>query len=216
MRLAGWILPVSKYVERKAQVIAPQTRRKLIYNCVTLDNPVESSSIKTDTVLTVGLISNERTFYIKGIDTFIEVARLLPGFSFQVVGINRSKLAHKLGNLPSNLTLFEKVDPQELIAFYKNAKIYCQLSRSESFGISIAEAMKFGAFPIVTNEGGMPEVVGIAGVVVKRDPREITKLIEARILKEGAPYEINIRMQAGKFFTQKQRDESLIKLINSD
>ncbi|MEI7829268.1 MAG: glycosyltransferase family 4 protein [Prolixibacteraceae bacterium] len=216
MRLASWILPVSKYVERKAQIIAPRTRCKMIYNCVSLDNPGDPTSIKTDTVLTVGLISNERTFYTKGIDTFIEVARLLPGLSFQVVGINRLKLEHKLGNLPSNLALFEKVNPQELTAFYKNAKIYCQLSRSESFGVSIAEAMKFGAFPVVTNEGGMPEIVGITGAVVNRDLRGIANLIEDRILKEGAPYEIDIRMQVGKFFSQKQRQESLFSVINSD
>jgi glycosyltransferase involved in cell wall biosynthesis len=216
MRMAGWILPVSKFVERKAHIIAPHTKCKMIYNCVSIDNPGEPSSTKTDTILTVGLISNERTFYIKGIDTFIEVARLLPGFKFEVVGINRSKLDHKLGNLPTNLTLFEKVNPQELISFYKNAKIYCQLSRSESFGLSIAESMKFGAFPIVTNEGGMTEVVGNAGAVVNRDPHEIAELIEKRILKEGAPFEIDIRMQVGKLFTQKQRAESLMRIINSD
>ncbi len=215
MRLATIILPVSGYVARRAKVIAPHTRQKMIYNCVTLENKAITSVLKTDTILTVGMIDNERTFYLKGIDTFIETARLLPGFRFEIVGINKNKLAHKLGNLPVNLTLHERVKQEELIAFYQNAKIYCQLSHSESFGVAIAEAMNFGAFPIVTNEGGMPEVVGAVGAVVERDPQTIANLIKDRILKDGYPDENSIRMQVKKTFTARIRTELLTKLINT-
>ena len=106
--MASFILPVSGHVDRKAKAIAPFTKRTMVYNCVTLESPDETSTFKTDTILTVGLINNERTFYLKGIDTFIETARLLPGFRFEIVGINQSKLAHKLGNLPLNISLYNK------------------------------------------------------------------------------------------------------------
>jgi len=215
MRLATYILPVSYYVDRKAHVIAPLTKRKMIYNCVTLDNTAGTFPVKTDTILTVGLINNDRTFYLKGIDTFIETARLLPGFKFEIVGINQSKLAHKLGNLPLNISLFEKVKQNELIDFYKNAKVYCQLSRSESFGVSILEAMTFGEFPLVTREGGMPEVVGDFGTVVERDPRLIADLIEHRILRDGIPDAAAIEMHIEKLFTKKLRAESLLLLIDT-
>ena len=214
MRFADCILPVSGYVDRKAKVIAPRAQRKMIYNCVSLEDTPVNGLHKTDTVLTVGLIDNERTFYLKGIDTFIETARLLPGFRFEIVGINRSKLGHKLGNLPGNITLYNKVKPKELSAFYLYAKIYCQLSRSESFGVSIAEAMSYGDFPIVTQEGGMPEVVGSAGAVVARDPQTIAKLISERLLKDGYPDEDTIRLQVVKLFTREQRAESLLKLLD--
>lgn len=215
MRLASSILPVSNYVDRKAGVIAPLTKRKMIYNCVTLDNPTGAFPAKTDTILTVGLINNDRTFYLKGIDTFIETARLLPGFKFEIVGIDHSKLSHKLGNLPINITLFEKVKQDKLIAFYQNAKVYCQLSRSESFGVSILEAMTFGEFPIVTREGGMPEVVGDFGSVVTRDPQAIAELIEHRILKDGIPDATAIEMHIEKLFTKKLRADSLLILIDN-
>ena len=32
MKMADWILPVSNYVDRKARVIAPHTKRRMIYN----------------------------------------------------------------------------------------------------------------------------------------------------------------------------------------
>ena len=217
MRMATCLLPVSNYVDRKTSVIAPLTKRKMIYNCVTFDNSMKTEfpAGKSDTILTVGLINNDRTFYLKGIDTFIETARLLPGFKFEIVGINQSKLAYKLGNLPLNLTLFDKVSHEALIGFYKNAKVYCQLSRSESFGLSILEAMTFGNFPIVTREGGMPEVVGDFGTVVDRDPQQIAEQIEHRILRDGVPDSAAIHKHIEKLFTKKLRTDSLLQVIDN-
>jgi glycosyltransferase involved in cell wall biosynthesis len=113
------------------------------------------------------------------------------------------------------MTLYDKVEPEKLIDFYKNAKVYCQLSRSESFGVSILEAMTFGEFPVVTREGGMPEVVGDFGSVVERDPKLIAELIEHRILKDGIPNAAAIEMHIEKLFTKKLRAESLLQIIDT-
>lgn len=215
MRMADCILPVSGFVDRRAKVIAPQTKRELIFNCVNLEEQHQATSSRTDTILTVGLITNERTFYLKGIDTFLETARLLPGFRFEIVGIDPAKLYYQLGNLPMNVSLYGKIKPEELIAFYRNAQIYCQLSRSESFGISLAEAMYFGNYPIVTNEGGMPEVVGETGCIMKRDPQAIADKIKERILRIGPPDEEMLRNQVVRSFSKEKRYESLLRLINS-
>ena len=215
MRKAYMILPVSGYVARKAKVIAPLQQQKMIYNCVTPESHETTIYPKTNTVLTVGLIENERTFYLKGIDTFIETARLLPDFRFEIVGINRPKLAHKLENLPANVTLFDKALPEELASFYRKAKIYCQLSRSESFGVSIAEAMSFGGYPVVTNEGGMPEVLGDVGAVVTRDPQLIAGLITELLLKDGLPDETSIRRRLKDLFSKRQRAESILQVIDT-
>ncbi len=215
MKMASCILPVSGHVDRKAKTIAPLTRRKMIYNCVTFDGPEENLSLKSNTVLTVGLINNERTFFLKGIDTFIETARILPEIKFEIVGINQSNLAHKLQNLPVNIALYDKVKPVELNDFYRKAKIYCQFSRSESFGVSIAEAMSFGAFPIVTGEGGMPEVIGTVGTIVDRDTQQIAGIIRERILKDGYPDEKTISLRVTNLFSLQKRGESILKLIDT-
>ncbi len=215
MRLAKLILPVSNHVDRKAKAIAPHTNRKMVYNCMTLDNSETSATFKTDTILTVALINNERTFCLKGIDTFIEVARLLPEFRFEIVGINPSNLIAKLGNLPYNMLLYEKVRAEELIAFYLKSKIYCQFSRSESFGVSIAEAMYFGCFPIVTKVGGMPEVIGNVGKLVDRDASQIASLIKERILRDGEPSENAIRTHVTSLFSKGQREAQIHETIKS-
>lgn len=171
-------LTVSKYVDRKVNRIAKKANTRLIYNCVTLDDSGTDQNIKKeDLVITVGVIEKEQTFYIKGIDTFVEVARQLPEYKFLIVGLNREKLAHLLINLPANITIKNKVPHQELIAYYQKAKIYCQLSRSESFGVALAEAMYFGCIPVVTNVGGLPEVVDDYGYVTSNKPEIIASII---------------------------------------
>ncbi|MCE1198641.1 MAG: glycosyltransferase family 4 protein [Marinilabiliales bacterium] len=215
LRMASVLIPVSSHVERKVRSIAPKSNRQLIFNCVAMDGRGKTDYPKQDMVLTVALIQNERTFLLKGIDTYIETARLLPGFRFDIVGINQAKLAHKLGNLPVNVHLHSKVRPEKLTNFYRSAKIYCQLSRSESFGVSIAEAMSFGVFPIVTNEGGMPEVIGKVGAVVERDPKQIADLILEKMLKSNFPDQQKIRQHVDDNFSLKRRTENILQLINS-
>jgi glycosyltransferase involved in cell wall biosynthesis len=215
MRKATCVFPVSNYVARKVKIIAPRTKLTMIYNCVASGPTSTSETQRNDTILTVGLIDNERTFYLKGIDTFIEIARILPGFRFQIVGINQEALAHKLGNVPMNVFLFGRVSPEDLGSFYHKAGIYCQLSRSESFGVSIAEAMSYGIYPIVTNEGGMPEVVGSVGAVVTRDPRYIAGLITERLLKDGFPDATTIRNQVSALFSRRQRSASLLQILET-
>jgi glycosyltransferase involved in cell wall biosynthesis len=65
------------------------------------------------------------------------------------------------------------VNHDELQNYYKKAKIYCQFSRSESFGVSVVEAMYFGCVPFVTNAGGLPEIVGKNGIIANRNPIDI-------------------------------------------
>jgi glycosyltransferase involved in cell wall biosynthesis len=216
MRRASLLLTVSGQVDRKTKVIAPQTPRRLMYNCVSPDLANNINLLKTDTILTVGLIENERTFYLKGVDTYLEVARLLPDYRFNIVGIDSSRLSKLLENLPGNVHLTGRIRQEELVDFYAKSKIYCQLSRSESFGVSIAEAMTFCNFPIVTNEGGMPEIVGAAGAVVRRNPKEISDLITRVIQNEKEIDKLGILRQVDENFSWEHRAELLLQTIRTN
>lgn len=167
---------VSKYIDRKVKYIASASQRKLVPNCVDFVHP-GISEVKENLVLTVGIIQSQRSFLLKGIDTFIEVARCRPDYQFVIVGMDKSKLSELLSDISPNVTIYGRMAHNELPAFYARARFYCQLSRSESFGVSIAEGMLHGCIPIVTHEGGMPELVGETGFVVPRDPAEISQLI---------------------------------------
>jgi len=179
MKFSTLNLAVSKFVERKVKWISKKTNTQLIYNCVNINENTNIKFDKEGLVITVGLIDSERTFYLKGIDTFIETARFLPEFKFMVIGMSKSLPENILKNLPKNLELVERVNHDELESYYKKAKLYCQFSRSESFGVAIIESMNFGCIPVVANIGGMPEIVKNSTFIVKRrDSETIAKKVE--------------------------------------
>lgn len=170
-------LAVSDYVSRKIRAIARKTKSKTVYNCTNILRNSIFPENERKMVLTVAQISSERTFLLKGIDTFAETARLLPDILFQVAGMDGNKLKERMDSLPPNVQVKGQIPHEKLPELFRQAKVYCQLSRSESFGIALAEAMVSGCIPVVTNEGGMPEVVGNEGYIVKRDPETIAERI---------------------------------------
>jgi glycosyltransferase involved in cell wall biosynthesis len=182
MKNSSLNLAVSKNVGRKVRWIAKKSNTQLIYNCVNISENKNIQPEKENLVITVGLIDSERTYYIKGIDTFIEVARLLPEFNFMVIGMSENLPAHIINNRPDNMEFVGRVNHDKLQNYYKKAKIYCQFSRSESFGVAIVEAINFGCVPFVTNVGGMPELVGKTGRIVKRIPETISSQISEVVL----------------------------------
>ena len=67
---------------------------------------------------------------------------------------------------PYPLKELVRVPRKQYIEELKKAKVYCQLSYTEAFGVSVAEAMALGCVPVITNRGSLPWVVGGTGVVV--------------------------------------------------
>jgi glycosyltransferase involved in cell wall biosynthesis len=184
MKMSTLNFTVSKYVDRKVKYIAPGSRRELIPNCVDFIQSTNKKAVREDIILTVGLIETQRSFFLKGIDTFIEIARLLPDYQFIIIGLDKVKLNFLVSSIPENITIIGKLPHEELPEYYMKARFYCQLSRSESFGVSIAESMFYGCFPIVTHEGGMPELVGDAGYIVPRKLIFISEMIKKSMKKE--------------------------------
>ncbi len=205
-------LTVSNFVDRKVRWIAKKSVTRMIYNCVNLTVSGSQEIVKESLIITVGLINSENIFLLKGIDTFIEVARLLPNYKFEIIGIDKNAVKRKLENLPENVILTERTNHQDLVQYYKRAKIYCQFSRSESFGVSIVEAMNFGCVPIVTNIGGMPEIVKDIELVAKNSIKSISETLLKIMLNEkknNVPLNQNKLLQ----FTFQERKKNLLESV---
>lgn len=207
-------LPVSTNVARKVAAISHKKNFRVVYNCVRTTPPeIKTPEQKTE-ILTVALIDSERTYYIKGIDLFAETARLLPQFNFRVVGFVSTKLNHLIADFPNNLKPTGEIPHKDLPEYYNRSKIYCQLSRSESFGIALAEAILHGCIPLVTNEGGMPEVVGDKNCIVKKNPEEIA----SKILQVFSDDDKSGRFAAQRvkeYFSFEKRSTALSALIST-
>ena len=213
MKYCSLNFTVSKYVDRRLKWILPNSNREMIYNSVRLKNE-NINNDKKKLVLTVGQINNQQTFFRKGIDTFIEVARKRPDYDFIVVGIDQNNFKDLLSDIPANLVLFNKIDQQDLIKYYSKAKYYAQFSRMDTFCLTLAESMLFGCYPIITNEGGMPEVIGKYGIIVKRDSSEIASILKNTIIPIETNY--NIIHHVRNNFSPKIREQLILKLISKN
>jgi len=206
-------LPVSNHVARKVKAITRKNNFKTIYNCVNIPEDQTSNPGERKMVLTVGQINSERSYLLKGIDTFVEVARQLPELLFCIAGFDSQKLARLQKDFPPNVMVTGEIAHDQLSGLYLQSKVYCQLSRSESFGVALAEAMLMGCIPVVTNVGGMPEVVGDSRFVVKRDIAEIVRKIKLNMETKPviAIKDLNSAILTG--FSKKNRMENLFRVL---
>jgi glycosyltransferase involved in cell wall biosynthesis len=115
-------------------------------------------------VLTVSRIHES-----KGIDQLIKVAQFFPGVKFIVMGKDggfRSGLENLIKRLNlKNVILTGEVTEKEKLEAYAGSDVFCSPSHYEAFCISILEAMSQGCAVLTSNQGGMPWVVGEAGLV---------------------------------------------------
>ena len=81
------------------------------------------------------------------------------------------------------------VDREKLNEIYNQCTVYIQPSRYESFGMTVLEAMACGKATIVSNRGGMPEIVRDGGMVIPLN----TKLFVTGILRLMGDYRLRER-----------------------
>ena len=154
---------------------------ELIYNAVP-----EIPNLKFEKkrqVLSVGEI-NKETYYRKGLDRYIAVAKSLIDVNFYHIGkwtdtkgnLDRSYFNYVKSIAPKNMIFLGYVSDNELIEYYKSSKVYIQLSRHEAFGVSVIEALSYQCVPIVTNCYSLPEVINGNGYVVANIDEAVEKV----------------------------------------
>lgn len=124
--------------------------------------------------------------------------RLGEEYKIVLVGLSEGQLA----SLPANVLGLPRTDtPEKLAQIYTAADVFVNPSREETFGLTVAEAMACGTWPIVYADTACAEVVKKgAGTIVTGDLAEIEKVIrECR--KKG----ISGEMEEAVTFFSKQR-----------
>lgn len=121
----------------------------------------------------------------KGIDVYVEVARLLPDYIFTLVlssSIEEIERQFKL-KCSCNLKIYPK--QSNVHPFYKRADMIVNLSNPkyiiETFGLTIMEGMAYGLPAICPNVGGPKEVVdnGVTGYAIDvSNPFNVVKYIK--------------------------------------
>jgi glycosyltransferase involved in cell wall biosynthesis len=94
--------------------------------------------------------------------------------------------------------------------------VYVQASRHEGFGLSVAEAMLAGCFPVVSSAGALPEVVGDTGVVLGAAapaPDVVADAVRRGITVNGDVRE-HARQRVLERFTLDARGEQLWQVLD--
>ena len=210
LKNADIILAVSKFTEGEVLARTKPRMVKVIYNGINTDKFVPGSE-KKNLVITVAS-GTKNVIKLKGIDTFAKAAEHIPGTRFLVLGLSDKDREFLGAKCPSpNLELSGYMSQTDLIKYYQKAKVYCQLSYRESFGVALAEAMACGCVPVFTERAALPEVVGNTGIYVPYDDEKATaKGIEEALRSDKGR---KARERVESHFTGKRRETELVKAV---
>jgi len=152
----------------------------------------------------------------KGLELFVKSSRLVPEIEFMLVGRWIDDSVDYLKSIAaSNMKFLGAIDQTALFALMSRAKVYVQVSRHESFGCALAEAMLCECVPVVTRSAAIPEVVGECGFFLSDEsPEELAALIRKALdTDSGAGQKARERIE--NLFPLAKREEKLLDLMDS-
>lgn len=132
---------------------------KRIYNWIDLEifNTKPQNNVNKNEKFTVFVAS---AGWDKGSERFndlLKLAKIIPD-NMQIVAAGNFE---DTATLPSNIVKVGYIsDPKIMADYYRNADVYVHLSRADTFGKVIAEALACGTPAIVYNSTACPEIVG--------------------------------------------------------
>ena len=137
----------------------------------------------------------------KGVRNLLEAARLLSDDpQIQIVLAGDGPLKQELTDRnPGNMHLLGRLDGNDIAALLEQSDCFCLPTRSEGFSTSLLESAACYTTPVITNVGGVPEMIPSPdyGVILKsQDPHEIAGAI--RQLKADPTHNATLASNIGK------------------
>lgn len=157
--------------------------------------PFETESIFSENSFVIGTVKSLEKIY--GIDTLLRSFKMLkekfPDKELKLLIIgegtekeNLIKLSISLG-IDTDTVFTGKMIHSKLPLYYNMMDVALFLSRKESFGVSVLESLSCEIPVIVSNVGGLPEIVdnNVNGIIVKEDdPQDASEAMESLLINE--------------------------------
>jgi glycosyltransferase involved in cell wall biosynthesis len=194
------------------------TNSIIVYNTVNWKNFSPSGDKDNNLVITVGYV-DKISWIRKGFSTFVDVAKksadLKNGLQFIVGGKISDDMKEEITQIQqvfTNIKFTGFLSDEELLHLYQKAKVYCQLSYHEGYGISVAEAMLCECVPVVSTKGALPEVVGDTGFFTEYgDISQTIDAIQKAIRSQDSGK--RARKRIIEQFPQENREKKLKEII---
>lgn len=226
MVFADRVIVVSEYLKRESIKIGCK-RPVLIYNSVNTD--LFKPKVRERRFITTIFSISHEVRSIKRIDNFItailELNKIEKNLEVLIIGKKGDYYRELVNRLEAEgirdkFNFVGLVNNEEVAGLLNQSRVYVQISDNETFGLSVAEAMSCGVPVVVSNVGGIPEVVGDLGVFVDHnDPISVCKGISSVLNLSLEHYSELGRMSRSRivelFSFENRRDaiEELIKEV---
>ncbi len=158
---ANLLIPFSNFAKNDVERQATPKQMKVIYLGIDVER-FKPRGEKENLIVTVGSMKPS-PFKRKGLETFARVSLHFPYHKFAIIGQTEKSSLRILKDINPNIISTGYLKDCNLLRWLQQARVYCQLSAHEGFGVALAESMACGCIPVVTNKGALPEVVGNVG-----------------------------------------------------
>lgn len=181
-------------------------------------------SLTKNDVVTIGVVS--RLEPIKGMDLVIPMfAKLVSKYNsvrLVVVGDGSQKqlmITQTAGfHIEDKVSFLGRKRPQELQRYYDMIDIILMPSRSEGFGLTAIEGMARGCVPMVSNVGGLPEVVNFDDRLLyySEDTNDMLIKVESIVVSAQSINELSEKsIERARYFSKERFDDCLLDLYNN-
>jgi len=178
------IVPSQSYFARSIPYVDAD---KLCILPTYIDIKFPKSVEKENIILMVGS-GTEENYKLKGIPKFDEIANRVDA-RFCLIGAYDNHIKNKY----KNIEFLRQLDHNSVMDWMNKSKIYCQLSYTESFGVSILEAMSVGCIPVILNIDNLKNLIDDDIVsLCSNDTNEIVEYIHKFLKIKTFDYKENI------------------------
>lgn len=158
-RFASHVLPVSSFTQKHLERNIGPTPTTIVYNGIRALGKSGQHHGKKRLVATVCLGSDVYRFKLKGLDVFLECAKMCSSHPFVIIGPEGTLKQLIEARKSNNVIITPPMKWNDYISYLGKVKVICQFSRFESFGVSVLEAAQLGAFPVCAHDIGPAEML---------------------------------------------------------
>lgn len=170
LEAADTIITVGKQLKSDIQTEYPELSNKIVSlkHGINTDFFKPSSGKKEDSQNYIQILCVANLFHVKGVDLLLNAFALLQPTNCDLTIISSSidpehkRLCESIvteNQLNSSVSFISNLTPTELLDYYQKADFFVLPSRSEAFGLALAEAGACGLPSISTKSGGPEEIM---------------------------------------------------------
>lgn len=169
-------------------------------------------------ILAIGMFTPNKRFDLL-INSFHKASMSDDGLRLNIVGdgdllSSLKKQCEKL-NIANKVNFFGRLDRIEIARTIRESNVLMSSSEFETFGLTVAESLATGTPVIVTDSGGIRDIVSTEdGFIVSSDSGSISKSI-LKIKKDYSKFNFqDIQRRAYELFSEEKVSEKIVKVYS--